>query len=110
MVDRKKILCGTNLWQAFIALCLTVLGLMDLLNPFIILASVFLFNCGFAFGSPASSSVFTEMVSKDDVASANTLGGLQINIAGVVGPLVGGLLIPIVGPSLIFGANGLGFL
>ena len=110
MVDRKKILCGTNLWQAFIALCLTVLGLMDLLNPYIILASVFLFNLGFAFGSPASSSVVTEMVSRDDVASANTLGGLQINISGVIGPLVGGLLIPIIGPSLIFGANSLGFL
>jgi MFS family permease len=110
MVDRKKILCATNLWQAFIAIGLTILGLMDLLNPYIILASAFLFNAGFAFGSPASSSVVTEMVSKDDVASAHTLGGLQINISGVIGPLLGGLLIPILGPSFIFGANALGFL
>jgi MFS family permease len=110
MVDRKQILCGTNLWQAFIAIGLTILGLMNLLNPYVILASAFLFNSGFAFGSPASSSAVTEMVSKDDVASANTLGGLQINISGVVGPLAGGLLIPIIGPSFIFAANGLGFL
>jgi MFS family permease len=110
MVDRKTILCGTYLWQALIAICLTILGLMHLLNPYIILASAFLFNSGFAFGSPASSSVVTEMVSKDHLASANTLGGLQINISGVIGPLIGGLLIPIIGASLIFGANGVGFL
>ena len=110
MIDRKKILCAVNLWQALIAICLMILGLTHLLNPYVILASVFLFNLGFAFGSPASSSVVAEMVSKEELASANTLGGLQINIAGMIGPVLGGLLIPIIGASFIFGANGLGFL
>ncbi|MFZ0710495.1 MAG: MFS transporter [Terrimicrobiaceae bacterium] len=110
MVDRKRILCAVNLWQASIAFCLMILGLMHLLNPYVILASVFLFNLGFAFGSPASSSVVAEMVSKEELASANTLGGLQINISGMIGPVLGGLLIPIIGASFVFGANGLGFL
>jgi MFS family permease len=110
IVDRKKMLCGTNLWQASVAICLAMLGLAHLLNPYIILASAFLFGLGYAFGSPASSSVEVEMVSKEHLASANTLGGLQMNIAGIIGPLLGGLLVPIVGTSFIFGANGLGFL
>ena len=110
MVDRKKILCAVNLWQALIALGLTILGLTHYLNPYIILASTFLLNLGFAFGSPASSSVVTEMVSREELASANTLGGLQINISGMIGPVLGGLLIPIMGVSFVFGANGLGFL
>ncbi len=110
MVDRKKILCAVNLWQALIALGLTILGLTHYLNPYIILASTFLFNLGFAFGSPASSSVVTEMVSREELASANTLGGLQINISGMIGPVLGGLLIPMMGVSFVFGANGLGFL
>ena len=110
MVNRKKILCAVNLWQASIALGLTILGLTHYLNPYIILASAFLFNLGFAFGSPASSSVVTEMASREDLASANTLGGLQINISGMIGPVLGGLLIPIMGVSFVFGANGLGFL
>lgn len=100
MVDRKKILCGVNLWQASIAICLTILGLTHLLNPYIILASAFLFNLGFAFGSPASSSVVAEMVSREELASANTLGGLQINISGMVGPVLGGLLILVMGGEL----------
>ncbi len=76
----------------------------------IILGSAFLFGIGFAFGAAASSSVEVEMVSKDELSSAVTLGGLRMNIAGIIGPLLGGLLIPIVGTSLIFGVNGLGFL
>ena len=110
MIDRKRILCAVNLWQASIAICLTILGLTHLLNPYVILASAFLFNLGFAFGSPASSSVVAEIASKEELASANTLGGLQINISGVIGPVLGGLLIPIMGASLVFGANALGFL
>jgi MFS family permease len=38
MVDRKKILCAVNLWQALIALGLTILGLTHYLNPYVILA------------------------------------------------------------------------
>src|SRR5271165_2982636 len=57
MTVRKKILCGVSLWQASIAICLAILGLTNLLTAYIILASTFLFNVGFAFGSPASSSV-----------------------------------------------------
>ena len=110
MVDRKKILYGTNLWQASIAICLAILALTDLLNSYIILTSVFLFGIGFAFASPASASVEVEMVSKEDLASANTLGGLQMNIAGIIGPLTGGFLVLIAGPGIAFAANGLGFL
>jgi MFS family permease len=98
------------LWQASIAVGITILGLTHLLNPYVILASAFLFNLGFAFGSPASSSVITEMATREELASANTLGGLQINISGMIGPVLGGLLIPMMGVSFVFGANGLGFL
>ena len=110
IVDRKKMLYGTNLWNASVAISLALLGLAHLLNPYIILARALLFGVGFAFGAPASSSVEVEMVSREHLASANTLGGLQMNIAGIIGPLLGGLLVPIVGVSYIFGANGLGFL
>src|SRR5262245_29336105 len=110
MVDRKRILKTVNLFQGAVALCLTLLGLANLLDPYVILAAAFLFNLGFAFASPASSSVVTEMVPKDELASANTLNGLNMNIAGMIGPVLGGLLIPVSGASFVFGLNGLGFL
>src|SRR6516162_4765019 len=110
LVDRKKMLSAVNLWQATVATGLAVLGVMHLLNPYIILASAFLFGVGFAFGSPASAAVIAEMVSAEDLPGANNLGGLQMNISGIIGPTLGGLLIPIVGASLIFAFNGVAFL
>jgi len=110
LVDRKKMLSAVNLWQAAVAIGLAVLGVMHLLNPYIILASAFLFGVGFAFGSPPASAVIAEMVSAEDLPGANNLGGLQMNISGIVGPALGGLLIPIVGASLIFAFNGVAFL
>jgi hypothetical protein len=37
------------------------------------------------------------MVSPEELAPAYTLGGLQMDLSGIVGPLLGGLLIPLVG-------------
>jgi hypothetical protein len=48
MLDRKKILYGTNLWQATVATSLAVLALTGTLNSYVILASAFLFGVGFA--------------------------------------------------------------
>ena len=110
MVDRKKILLAVQLWHAFIAVGLAILWLAHLLNPYIILTSAFLFSAGFAFSSPASSAAISEMVSTEELGSAYTLAGLQMDVSGIIGPLVGGLLIPLIGASILFGANGAGFL
>jgi MFS family permease len=90
MVDRKKILLAVQLWHASIAMALAILWITHLLNPYLILASAFLFSLGFAFSSPAQSAVFAEMVSSEELASAYTLGGLQMNISGIIGPMLGG--------------------
>src|SRR5260370_34390089 len=110
LVDRKKILCAVNVWQAAVAIGLAILGVTHLLSAYVIPASAFLFGVGFAFGSPASSSVIAEMVPAEDLPAANNLGGLQIHIAGIVGPTLGGILIPLIGANSVFAFNGLGFL
>jgi MFS family permease len=110
MVDREKILLGVQLWHAFLAIALAIVWTVHLLNPYIILASAFLFSTGFAFGSPAHSSVIAEMVSAEELGSAYTLAGLQMDVSGIIGPLLSALLLPLAGVSFIFGANGLGFI
>ena len=86
MVDRKKILLGVQLWHASLAIVLAVLWMAHLLNPYLILASAFLFSAGFAVGSPAHSSVIAEMVSAEELGSAYTLAGLQMDVSGIIGP------------------------
>ena len=107
MVDRKKILLAVQIWQASIIFGLAILWAAHLLNPYLILASTFLLSAGFAFSSPASSVAIAEMVSREELAPAYTLGGLQMDLSGIVGPLLGGVLLPLIGVSFIFGASGL---
>src|SRR5580693_9959909 len=109
MIDRKKILLAVQLWHASIAIALAILWMAHLLNPYLILASVFLSGVGFAFGSPAHSSVIAEMVSAEELGSAYTLAGMQMDLSGIIGPLFAALLLPLAGVSFIFGANGFGF-
>jgi MFS family permease len=109
MMDRKRILLGVQLWHAAIAIALAILCSVHLLNPYLILTGVFLFSLGFAFSAPASSAAVGDGLA-EDLASAYTLSGLQMDVSGIIGSLLGGLLIPLIGVSFIFGANGAGFL
>jgi len=65
---------------------------------------------GFAFNAPVWACVIPEIVRKEEIASAITLGGVQMNFAGIVGPALGSLLLPIVAPPIIFALNALAFL
>src|ERR1700736_3542575 len=104
-VNRQKFVCWINLWLAAMAAGLAVLGWLQLLNPYTILVSVFLIGVGFAFNAPAWTAIVPEVVSDQELPSAATLSGLQLNISGIIGPALGGLLIPLVGSNWLFTIN-----
>jgi MFS family permease len=109
-VNRQKFVCGINLWLAAMAAGLAVLGWLHLLNPYTILASMFLVGVGFAFNAPAWTSIVPQVVSDRELPSAATLSGLQLNISGIIGPVLGGFLIPLAGANFVFAANAACFL
>jgi MFS family permease len=110
MVDHKKLLCLVYLWLVMGAAGLAVLGWLHLVNPYVILACVFLIGVGFAFNAPAWSSIVPQVVSNAELPSAVTLGGLQLNISGIVGPALGGVLVPLIGANFVFAVNAACFL
>src|ERR1700760_3418918 len=110
LVDRKKLLCFMNLWLALCAGLLAMLSATGSLNPYVILASVFLIGVGFAFSAPAWSSLIPEVVSNDELPSAVTLGGLQLNLCGIIGPAIAAVILSHFGANWIFTANALCFL
>ncbi len=110
MVDRKKLLCVVNLWLAVSAAGLAILGWLHLLNPCVILTFVFLIGVGFALNAPAWTSSVSDVVSNAELPSAATLGSLQLNISGIIGPALGGLLVAWVGPNPVFALNAACFL
>src|SRR5246127_2443840 len=109
-VDRQKLVCFINFGLAAAASSLAVLGWLHLLNPYIILASVFCIGIGFAFNAPAWTSIVPQVVSDAELPSAATLSGLQFNISGIIGPALGGLLIPMAGANFVFALNAACFL
>src|ERR1700751_1949025 len=109
-VDRKKLLIVMHGWLALSAAGLAVLGSLRLLTPLLLLSGGFLLGMGFACNGPTWGSVIPDVVTKEELASAVTLGGVQMNISGIIGPAVGGLLLPLIGANAIFGFNGVAFL
>jgi MFS family permease len=109
-IDRQKLVCAINLSLAATAIGLAVFGWLHLLNPCVILVCVFLIGVGFAFNAPAWTSIVPEVVSNAELPSASTLSGLQFNISGLIGPVLGGLLIPLAGTNFVFAANAACFL
>jgi MFS family permease len=110
MTNRKKMLYLAYIWLAVCAGGLAILGWLNLLTPYVILGSTFLIGTGFAFNAPVFSAVVPEIVSNEELPSASTLSGLQLNISAIVGPALGGLLLLFVGANTVFALNALCFL
>jgi MFS family permease len=109
MLNRKKLLCVMHVWLVVAAAGLALLGSLRLLSPSVILIAVFLLGIGFACNAPAWTSVIPDVVSKEELPSAVTLGGVQMNLSGVIGPALGGLLLPVIGSTAVFAVNAAGF-
>ena len=110
IVNRRKLLCLMNLWLATAAVLLAILGSFQLLNPYLVLLFVFSIGVGFAFHAPAWSAVVPDLVTNEELPSAATLGGLQLNVSGIVGPALGGVLLFFLGANWVFAVNALCFL
>jgi MFS family permease len=108
--NRRNLFIATYFLLASAAGLLAVFAWLHLVHPYVILSTVFLLGTGFAFNAPVWASVVPEIVRKEEMASAVTLGGVQMNLAGIVGPTLGSLLLPVVGPAFVFSLNALAFL
>ena len=107
ITDLKKMLSAAYIWLAVCAAGVAILGWLHLLNPAVILGSVFLIGTGFALNAPAFSAVVPAIVSDEQLPSASALTGLQLNISTIVGPALGGLLLAVAGANAVFALNAL---
>jgi MFS family permease len=104
-INRRSLLCFINVWLAAAAGLLALLASFHLVNPFLILFCVFLLGIGFAFQAPAWSAMVPEVVANEELPSAAALGGLQLNVSGIIGPALGGVLLYFFGANWVFALN-----
>jgi MFS family permease len=109
-VNRKKLLIVTQIGMMLIALALTLLSWLDLTNIWALMILTALLGSTMAFNVPAWQVLTPRLVPREELTDAIMLNGLQFNIARVVGPALGGLLLAWQGPTVLFALNTLSFL
>src|SRR6202047_4931703 len=93
IVDRRKLILGTEFWMLAMACILLVATFADLITPWLLLFLTFALSIGDAVESPAWSAIFPELVPKEELLPALTLNGIEFNLARAVGPALGGVII-----------------
>jgi MFS family permease len=83
IVNRRTVIVSAVLWQAAWSVILALGAFTDALNPSAVLACIFALGIGLAFGAPVWGAVVPDIVSKDELPSAVTLGGVQLNLSGM---------------------------
>src|SRR5260221_9369218 len=109
-VVRRLLLRTINVWQGLVAGGLAFRGFRGMLPPATLLVGSLALGVGFAFNAPVWTALIPDVVPEDELPSAATLGSLQMNLSGIVGPALGGFLLAVTSPPVVFGLNALGFL
>ena len=110
LIDRRKLLLGTQGFMAVVAVLLGALTLAGQISALGVLGFTFLLGMGSALNGPVWQTVTTELVPRPVLPFAITLNGVSNNIARAIGPALGGLVIAYYSPGWVFMLNGVSFL
>ena len=110
IVNRRALIVSAVVWQGACSALLAFGAWTGAISPTAVLACIFALGIGLAFSAPVWGAIVPDIVSKEELPSAVTLGGVQINLSGIVGPALGGLLLPLLGAPLLISINTLTFL
>jgi MFS family permease len=109
IVNRRAVIVSAVLWQAAWSAILAFGAFSGVLVPGAVLACIFALGIGLAFGAPVWGAVVPDVVSKEELSSAITLGGVQLNLSAIVGPVLGGFLLPLLGAPLVISLSAMAF-
>lgn len=110
IVDRRRLLIGTQLWMFAVAIVLGVTTIAHLTGPWVLLGLTFALGLGNALNAPAWQATVPELVPREELPSAVGLSSIAVNVARAVGPALGGLIVAATGPGWVFLLNATSFL
>lgn len=109
-VNRKSLLLITQFMLMLIAAALCAATLMDRLTPWLLILLGAINGTIMAFNIPAWQVLTPRLVPREELTAAVTLNGIQFNLARVLGPALGGILMQQYGAGALFAINTLSFL
>lgn len=110
IVDRRKLLLFAQGFGLLSALALAVVAQSGALSPGAILFVAFLLGLSTVLTLPTWQAAMAEIVTREQMPAAVTLGGAAVNMARVAGPAAGGYLLSFAGPAAVFALNAASFL
>jgi len=109
-LNRRTLMLGTQSIMALLAAVLAMLTFrgLDAVWPIYVLAACS--SAVGAFDTPARQALVPTLVARKDLANAISLNTIAIQLASVIGPAVGGLMIAYVDVGWVYAFNALSFL
>ena len=109
-IDRRRLLIFCQAEQMVFSFVLAWVARGAHPSKVAIVACVLLVGIGNALNAPTFSAVLPILVGHRDLGGAVSLQSVQMNLSRVIGPAIGGLILPIVKPSGVFAINALTYL
>ena len=108
-VDRRLLLIAVQAYGAVATAVLTALAFAGVLNAVSLLVLMFAIGCAAAVTTPAWQAIQPELVPREQLRSAASLGGVTVDAARAVGPPIAGLLVAAAGAEAVFAINAVSF-
>jgi MFS family permease len=103
--DRRRYIMACQVWMMGVAATLAVLAYLGHLNHWTLLGLTFCMGLGNAMNAPAWHAVVPEIVGGPRLRPAIALNSAGFNLARTVGPVIGQMLLSLVGVFLLFAIN-----
>ncbi len=107
-IAKKKILLATQMINIISTISMAILIISGLIQVWQILFFAFAFGTAQAIGVPARNAFIVDLVGRKDLSNAVPVNAAVFNLGALLGPALGGLLIPVIGEGGIFAMNIIG--
>ncbi len=105
VIDRRRLLIACQVEQLAFSLALAWVASTDHPSTGLVFVCVLGVGVGNALNAPAFTAVLPTLVPRRDLPGAVSLQSVQMNLSRVIGPAIGGLLLPLVAAWGIFVIN-----
>ena len=110
LFDRRRLLLVTNIAMLATSAVIGVVTVLGGGRPWVVLLGTSLLGVGTALLLPTWQAVIPTLVGREQISQAAALGGMSVNLARVIGPAIGGVIVALAGPGWVFLLNALTFL
>ena len=109
-LDVRRVIFCTQIVTATLISSIATLVVLDLIQPWHVLVSAFVWGSMQAFNNPARQSIFPHLIDRKDLMNAVSLNSMVWQGTRVIAPSIAGIVVATLGTAVCFYLAALGFL